>query len=233
MIKPVKFLRSLRYRNVDKEFYLDNCPVQKTGEEMSKDIHLSVPVKTYSAVGRESLILLMKFGLHSGSSVLDVGAGTLRTGYWVRHITPKYYAIEPNKKLVYKGIKAFSLPNFGIHLSDKFDMSYFNRKFDFVYLRSILSHTSKGQIQTILNEFLKVAHKDSVMLASYYRPTFLNRDYKGTEWVGRSHVNDKGGVVAHSFRWIKKECQKRGLSVRELKHDVINSQIWLYIKLKT
>jgi len=59
----------------------------------------------------------------------------------------------------------------------------------------------------------------------------LRPDYKGTRWVGRSHTSDEVGVVAHSFGWIQRECEKHGLEVQEILDEALNfgNQTWLKI----
>ena len=71
-----------------------------------------------------------------------------------------------------------------------------------------------------------------LMNTLYKRNKVLNgilRGYKGNTWIGRSHKSEEGGSAWHPFRWIKKECRKRGLLVKELKEDVISRQVWLKI----
>ena len=96
-MKPIKFLRSLKYRNVDNEFYLDNCPIQKIGESMQE--FTGGDVEDFSKVGRATFITLLKLGLTPDSEVLDVGAGCFRVGFWLDNFCD-YYAIEPNRQMV-------------------------------------------------------------------------------------------------------------------------------------
>ncbi len=216
--------------------------LQQKAEQLSKTIFLGGPVGDFEAVGRLQLIMLLKEGLYPFSKVLDVGCGCLRGGYWLVHFLNKgcYYGIEPNRRMLQEGITHIlteeTLCEKNPHFSSNsdFDFSVFHEKFDFVLARSVWTHASKLQIEKMLDEFLENTVSTGVFLSSYLRAGFFRRrEYWGKEWVGRSDVSDNPGIVYHSFKWVKKVCQERNLSIQELKEGVYNNQIWLKISKKS
>lgn len=54
-------------------------------------------------------------------------------------------------------------------------------------------------------------------------------DYQDDAWLGQSHRSNLPGMVRHSFRWIARECIRRGLIARELGYGVMNHQRWIRI----
>ena len=84
----------------------------------------------------------------------------------------------------------------------------------------------------MLDEFIKTKTENAVFLTSYIKTGLFEKAYDGSGWVGRSHESDVPGMVHHSFKWIKAECQKRNLQVEEIKDKTLNfgSQVWLRIK---
>jgi hypothetical protein len=57
-------------------------------------------------------------------------------------------------------------------------------------------------------------------------------DYRGTEWVGRSHRSSKAGMIAHRFGWIREAASKRGLAATRLDRAPLtrNGQVWAVIR---
>jgi len=113
-----------------------------------------------------------------------------------------------------------------------FDFSIFEVKFDYLVARSIWTYASKQQIQTMLDGFVGSVNTDGIFITSYIRPTLFKRDYKATQWIGRSHESDRPGIARHSLNWIQTECTKRGLTVNEIKEQEYNfgNQTWIKIK---
>ena len=69
-------------------------------------------------------------------------------------------------------------------------------------------------------------------LTSYMKPRIpIFDDYKGDHWIGKSHESNQPGITRHSFKWIEKTCNKRGLSVTNVDSDLnYRAQIWLLIE---
>ena len=232
-----KKVRGYRFPNTFDHFILTNDIIQKKGDLISEKVFSGGPDAKFSIIGRLYLITLLKIGINPDSKILDVGCGALRGGYWLIHfLNPnKYFGIEPNIEMLDYGKKILLNKETLLYKSPKFDnnaifdFSVFNEKFDFIVARSIWTHTSKSQIEKMLEEFIKNSEPNAVFLTSYKKPYYKKDDYSGSSWVGKSHNSDKSGIVFHSFSWIKDLCNKKGLKVKELKFEVID-QIWLYIK---
>ncbi|MFV9644339.1 MAG: class I SAM-dependent methyltransferase [Desulfobacterales bacterium] len=213
--------------------------LQEKAEKLSKrGFFTGGPVADFETIGRLQFITLLKEGLYPSSKVLDIGCGCLRGGYWIIHFLKcaHYFGIEPNREMLDAGIQEIlgsdlveeKQPRFDYNTA--FDFSAFGEKFDFFVARSIWTHTSKQQIQNMLDLYIKTKRDRSVFLTSYLRAgLFRNRDYKGDRWIGKSHESTIPGLVYHSFKWITHECEKRGLRVKELKEDIWNRQVWLRI----
>ncbi len=204
----------------------------------SQGIFTGGPPQYFEIVGRLQLATLLREGIYPQSKVLDLGCGCLRGGYWVIHFLDPgcYFGIEPAAAMLRQGIDHVMEPEVlkerqpRFDTNDRFDLSVFGVKFDIVLARSIWSHASKGQIVTMLDGFLANSSPDAFFLTSYYPAGFWkHRDYKGDRWKGRSHQSDTPGEVRHSFRWVKKQVEARGLFVRQLPDLPFNGQHWLKI----
>ncbi len=215
--------------------------LQEKAEELRSTIqHLGGPVDAFEHVGRLQLILCLKEGLCPDSKVLDIGCGCLRGGYWLIHFLDPgcYCGIEPNGDVLDAGVKHFLEPGLveakrpRFDNNSTFDVSVFGDLFDCFMARSIWTHASKPQIQTMLDSFKRHSSPDAVFLTSYCRAGFLRgRDYGGTAWVGVSHESKSRGKVHHGFRWIANACRQRGLHAEEVTNRAYNygGQTWLKI----
>ena len=188
------------------------------------------------------MIVLLSKGLTPNSKVLDIGCGCLRGGYWCIHFLEEgcYFGIEPNISMLVAGKNTILEPHL-IELkkpvfdnNDLFDFTVFNEVFDYFIARSIWTHASKLQIQTMLDNFLFTSHENSIFITSYKDATNRQKDYMGTVWKGRSHKSKKGGIVRHRFEWIQDECQKRGLILKKIEDCFSNfgKQDWLENKIR-
>ncbi|MDZ7671037.1 MAG: hypothetical protein U5Q16_17045 [Gammaproteobacteria bacterium] len=92
--------------------------------------------------------------------------------------------------------------------NDRFDFEVFGARFDFVIARSIWTHASPWQIGMMLDQF-RVTAPQGVMLASIKECPWYRRQYRGTQWVGKSHECTEGGIVRYRFSWIASECRRR------------------------
>jgi SAM-dependent methyltransferase len=197
-------------------------------------VFLGGPLRKFEAVGRNQLSILLQSGLDFDSRVLDVGCGALRAGYWlIRFLEPGgYFGIEPNRAMLEAGrdmivtpaVVAEKRPTFDHN--DRFDFAVFGTTFDFVIARSVWTHTSPGQVETMLDQFVATA-PGGVMLTSIKPCPWYRRQYAGTEWVGKSHESGEGGTVQFRYSWIARQCRKRGLSAERLDHEY--GQTWIRI----
>ena len=170
-----------------------------------------------------------------------------------------YMGIEPRRDEVEQGLRfivepelvARAQPRFAYN--DDFDLTVFGTPVEFVLARSIWTHASKQQIAAMLDSFVTAGAPGAVLLASYLPAsrfpeairaplhatlrrvprltTVLRRvrghrlapaDYQGSTW--------QPGLVGHRRAWIERQCVARGLTVRELDHGRMLSQVWLRIE---
>jgi SAM-dependent methyltransferase len=206
----------------------------------SENIFTGGPPHYFEIAGRLQLATLLREGVYPWSRVLDLGCGCLRGGYWLIHFLDRgrYFGIEPHALMLQKGIQLVLEPEVleqkapRFDTNDRFDLSVFGERFDVVMARSIWSHASKLQLETMLDGFLANSTPEAFFLTSYYPASFWrwrHWDYKGDQWKGKSHQSSQPDQVFHAFRWIKQQVEARGMFVRQLPDLVVNGQYWLKI----
>lgn len=181
----------------------------------------------FEDVGRGTLATAIELGLMPEHKVLDIGAGSLRVGWWFLHfIEPSnYYAIEPVRERIHTAIEILGVDD--IHVFYNMDFKFPPVDFDFVIARSIWTHASKDMITTMLAEFAENSTPDAKFLTSVKLAETPDQEYWGTEWVGRINADDQPAVVFHSSDWMEREAAKYGLKV-EVLGDLTN-QTWVVV----
>ena len=203
------------------------------------------PPQVFESAGRLQLVTLVREGLSPYSRLLDIGCGCLRAGYWIiRLLDPGcYYGIEPNRTMLQAGIEQVIGPELQaakrpfFDTNDRYDFSVFGVTFDAFLARSIWTHAPKSHIQTMLDGFVEHSSLDAFFLTSYYPAPWFTlasgaKDYRGSEWIGRSHTSDKPGVIQHRRSWIEAECHARRLFLWDVDEAPFNGQYWLKISRK-
>lgn len=176
-------------------------------------------------MGALQFVRLLQLGMTEGSSVLDVGAGSLRAG---KLLIPflgagNYFALEPEQWLIEKvaerelGRDIFSIkrPSF-VHNRD-FDFSGLplpEGGVDFCVAQSIFSHTSRAQMKKGLASISEVL--GGVLLATYMPG---GKDYEGDEWVYPHCVN-------YTTTTVREASAEAGLSLRETDWMHPSGQRW-------
>lgn len=213
--------------------------LQERAERLAERIFLGGPVPHFERLGRLQLMVLIREGLNPDSKVLDIGCGCLRAGYWLIHFLDPgcYCGIEPCREMVEEGAAHILEPGLAdlkrprFDYNEDFDASVFGERFDFFLARSVWTHAAKPQIERMLDAFAEHGAEDAVFLASYLPAgRFRNRDYRGTGWVGKCHSSSDSGYVYHSFDWVRRAAERRGLTASELKDFIHNHQIWIRIR---
>lgn len=202
---------------------------QRISDHFAAVMFTGGPASLFESVGRASTISMIEHGLYPDSSVLDIGCGSLRLGYWlINFLQPGcYHGIEPENARVRWGLNYLVGPDVAEAKRPRFDdnvdldFAVFDRNFDFFVARSIWTHAARRHIVTMLDGFRACAAPDAVFLASYV-PTTDGTGYEGDEWVGMP-------LVEHSFAWIAAECEHRGLAAREVPVE-INGQVWVRVE---
>jgi hypothetical protein len=209
-----------------------SCPRTVSFEEFKAgifeaDLFSGGPSERFEDVGRNTLATSIRLGLMPDHRLLDIGAGSLRVGWWlVQYLDPEnYYAIEPVASRI---DKAEEILGAKIHIYYNEDFEFPDVEFDFVLARSIWTHASKAMISKMLSEFSENSAPDAKFLTSFIPSRSEREDYKGNEWVGRVNKNDKARVIRHSLAWIQRECEKFGLTVEEV--GLLHKQTWLLVQ---
>jgi hypothetical protein len=151
----------------------------------------------FEQVGRHTFISLLQNGLQPDHTLLDLGCGALRLGYWlIRYLNPdRYCGLDPNLDYVLAGLvhaigpemEALKRPRF-LHTSD-FDFSRFNVTFDFVVARSIFSHAPPKLVRRAMTSFRENSSEDAIMLASYR--------------LSEDEVQDESSRIKQGSRWSR------------------------------
>ncbi|MFO1483969.1 MAG: hypothetical protein U1F71_11495 [Verrucomicrobiaceae bacterium] len=212
--------------------------LQQKAAALGEKEFLGVPVREFEMGGRIQLIALLKAGLSPHSKVVDIGCGVLRGGYWLIHfLAPScYFGIEPRPDRLRTGLDHFLEPEVvaakhpRFDTNPHFDTSVFGTKFDFFLARSVWTHASKPQIESMLDSFVRDSTPDGVFLTSYLSADDSHPDHRGLAWVGTSHESDVPGCIHHDFGWIEAQCDRRGLVAREWEQEVFNTQRWIEIR---
>jgi hypothetical protein len=210
---------------------------QRAGHEIeARGLFTGCPLSVFEYTAKDLFCLALMEGMSRTSDVLEVGAGCLRTGYWfIHYLDPGHYAgIEPNARMLDAGrelilgpLETAKSPRFSHN--DDFDFGVFGKTFDLVVAFSIWSHASKNQISTMLDAFKRTAKPEGKFLTSWIQPASDMPDYQGASWIGRSHVSDQPGMVAHSPEWLNDATASRGLRLTRLDGFSTLRQSWLVI----
>lgn len=132
------------------------------------------PPGQYDFMGATQFRLLTQIGLREDHTVLDFGCGSLRAGrLLLPYLLPgNYFGIEPNKWLVDESISKELGPEFismrrpSFDYNDRFDLSVFGRRFDYIVMQSILSHTGADLIDLALRNAAAAMHDASSLVVT-------------------------------------------------------------------
>jgi SAM-dependent methyltransferase len=189
------------------------------------------PAKRFGEVGRYTLESLQRAGLQPHHTLLDVGCGVLRIGYWlVRFLeADHYFGLEPVKMYVDAGVKyavgpelmAQKRPRFDHN--ERFDFSPFGVTFDFVVARSIFSHASPALIGRALDSFCRTGSDSAVMLASYKQTLKEDGDAIIVDLNGEAGI---WGWRRYATSYLIELAEERGLHAEPYERP-FNGQRWM------
>jgi hypothetical protein len=199
-----------------------------------RDIFVGCPIWYFEPTAKDPLLVALAEGLQPNSSVLEVGCGCLRTGFWfIDYLQPdRYCGIEPNGEMLAAGrevllrtVEAEKRPRFDTN--DRFDFGVFGRKFDLVFAYSIWSHAPKASIARMLEQFRATGNPGAKFIASWFPD---KPDYAGSEWVGRSHRSQTPGVIGHREPWLRSTCEALGLQFQRYRSPLVTlGQTWAVV----
>lgn len=202
---------------------------------------LGGPAGGYAGSGRRALRQCVAHGLQPDSTLIDVGCGALRAGIWlIDYLDPyRYCGIEPSDAYLATGRSiaravlgdTFELrkrPRFDDN--DRFDLSVFGETPDVVLATGVLNHAAKRHIALLLDGFVAVAHRESVLLVTVRLACNAGEDYLGDQWAGRSHERDQPATVYHRREWIDDAARTRGLTVADIGQFGDKGPRWLRVR---
>lgn len=182
------------------------------------------PPERYDQIAAAQFALLTQLGLRETHSLLDVGCGALRAGkLFIPYLLPgRYFGIEPNRWLVDEGIERelgrgivdAKRPTFS-DVSD-FRLTVFDRAFDFILAHSILTHTSRAQMQRVLDEARAALAPGGAFVATFLEGEVDNEDQ---EWVYPD-------VVRYRRETLEGAASAAGLDLTVLDWPHADDQTW-------
>ncbi len=170
-----------------------------TSEEERRGLHLKAGDRhyrtwvghpeTYDVSSATQFSLITNLGLRDNHDYLDIGCGSLRGGrLFIVYLLPRrYHGIEPNHWALEEGIEnelgdeLIRLKQPSFDYNSEFDLSVFDKKFDFILAQSIFSHASENMVRTCLREAKEVMKSTSIFVASFVRNNSDKRIHQG--WV--------------------------------------------------
>ncbi len=176
------------------------------------------PQENYDVMSAIQFIRLFQLGLRETSTVLEIGAGSLRVArILIPFLQPdRYYGVEPLRDVVEKGfqhelgrdIVAIKRPKFAYNYNFDFsDLGLPGEGVDFCLAQSIFSHTSRAQMEQAVTNVSKVLK--GIFLATYVKG---RKDYDGNTWVYPECVRftwetvqtiaGRNGLYVRAFNWI-------------------------------
>ena len=188
------------------------------------------PGSRYDIVSAMQFNMMTFMGLREHHYLLDIGCGSLRAGkLFIPFLLPdRYFGIEPNQWLIDEGIKnelgkeILKVKNPTFNNNNEFNLTVFNKKFDYMIAQSIFSHASKNQIEKCFSESIKVMKPDSFFLATFI---LGEEDYKGDEWV-------YPGCVFYTMDYIVSLGERFGMACEFLDWPHPNKQSWFVFTFK-
>ena len=166
--RPLKILRRRRpggVRPVDPQVQPAFPSVSSWFQAAGQSIHdrglfVGCPLDLFELTARDPLCVALMEGLNRSSSVLEVGCGCLRVGYWFIQFldSGRYCGIEPAAPMLQAG-REIILGPLDAEKSPRFStkrpvpVRRVRQPFDFVMAFSIWSHASKVQVEKMLDAF--------------------------------------------------------------------------------
>ena len=120
---------------------------QLTQEQINAGIHRDMVGGMWDEIGRLQFEFLRARGLKPNHRLLDIGCGCLRGGiHAIKYLEAgNYYGLDINRSLIEAGRYELSLAGLDhksshLALSDCFELSLFQQKFDYLLALSVFTH---------------------------------------------------------------------------------------------
>lgn len=173
---------------------------QLTDVEIAGGEHRKFVGGMWEEIGEQQFEFLKKMGLQPGHRLMDIGCGCMRAGvYFVPYLdSQRYHGIDINPSLIEAGRQELSKnpANAGkqpdLRVSDRFDLTQFEVKFDYLLAASVFTHLYVNHIGRCLVEVRKTLAPGGRFFATFFpapRPLHLE-----------TLPHEPGGVVTHFDR---------------------------------
>lgn len=143
--------------------------------EIAAGAHREFVGGLWDEIGELQLQFMVAQGLGPNHTLVDVGCGALRGGvHFVRYLASgNYHGLDLNASLIAAGRQELHRANLDdreVHLlaDDRFDLSRFNRTFDFGISVSLLTHLFLNHIARCFCEMRKVMHHESRFFCTFF-----------------------------------------------------------------
>lgn len=162
------------------------------------------PAHQFDFMGATQFRLLTTLGLREHHDLLDFGCGSLRAGrLLMAYLQPgRYHGIEPNTWLLDDaiardlgaGFVARRQPQFDAN--DRFDMTVFGKRFDFIVAQSIFSHAGPDLVGPALASARAALADDGLMLATFiHRANIPGAPLEQTGWRYPGNIAYRAATV--------------------------------------
>jgi SAM-dependent methyltransferase len=124
----------------------------------------------WDLLGNLQFNFLKDEGLQPGSTLLDIGMGTLRGGrFFIEYLNEGNYtgfdispkAVAYSKQFVKKSNLTGKKPNLLLNHSKNLKFSFLSQKYDFILAQSVFTHLLEEHIEEAFANIHKVMHKES------------------------------------------------------------------------
>jgi len=145
------------------------------------------PPAQYDFMGATQFRLLCTLGLRADHRLLDFGCGSLRAGrLLIGYLNSGcYHGVEPNRWLIEEAIEnqlgsdVLQLKQPRFDHNDRFDVTIFDTKFDYIVAQSIFSHTGKDLVLKGLSGFRQVLADSGIIAVTFNHG---EHDCDGSGW---------------------------------------------------
>jgi len=146
-----------------------------TEEEIAQGKHRTTIGGMWDEVGQLQIDFLKSRGLRPEHKLCDSGCGALRGGlHFVRYLDAgNYFGLDINASLLDAGRReleqaGLAEKNANLLLDDRFEMSRFGTKFDYILSVSVFTHLFSNHIVRCLVEARKALAPGGQMLATFF-----------------------------------------------------------------
>lgn len=171
--------------------------------------------------GVQDLEVLRHFGLEPQHTLLDFGAGHLRSGRWIMgYLEPGHYvAADASAERLAIGEEWFAEtiaarePEIIVNPDNSFDWVA-GRGFDFIWSNAVFGHMPGADVEQVVRDARKALRPGGILMFTHNSPAKTPSD---PNWLV---IEEDARNYAHSFRWFAQLADKYGYMAEDVS-DVI------------